>query len=240
LQFSLIDVVFAPFLERIATSMPYWRGIQVRGADRWPALNAWFDALDSRPSYQALKSDDFTIAHNLELQVGPINASEDGSFYRALVDGTYGSWDLPLKPETTAWGTDDGTGQGGAKEEAAQFLIEHRDKNVELAIKGLGDGEDYRAAVDTGFRLVAQALLNGVENLDVPRYLPKEVATAAAFFRDRVAVPRDLTYPAARQLRAHLQWLANNAGEDLIGKKRDAKLSAGKVIVHMLRCFLSD
>lgn len=33
------------------------------------------------------------------------------------------------------------------------------------------------------------------------------VAASAAYLRDRVGVPRDLKLPAARQLRAHLNWL---------------------------------
>ena len=33
------------------------------------------------------------------------------------------------------------------------------------------------------------------------------VAPSAMYIRDRVGVPRDLPLPAARQLRAHLNWL---------------------------------
>jgi hypothetical protein len=33
------------------------------------------------------------------------------------------------------------------------------------------------------------------------------VVASAAYLRDRVGVPRDLKLPAARQLRAHLNWL---------------------------------
>lgn len=211
-QFSLVDALYAPFLERIAASVPYWPGIQVRGAARWPNINSWYDAMDSRPSYLAIKSDDFGITHNLEPQIGPCKSAQAGASYRALVDGKDGSWALPLKPEATAWGFDDGTGSSGAKEEAAQSLTENHTAIVGFALRGVRDGEKYRAAVDLGFRHVAGALLFGTHTQQIPEDLPKEVAIAAAYLRDRVGVPRDLTYPAARQLRAHLQWLVKQSG----------------------------
>ncbi len=33
-------------------------------------------------------------------------------------------------------------------------------------------------------------------------------AASARYLQDRVGVPRDMRFPAARQLRAHLTWLA--------------------------------
>lgn len=36
------------------------------------------------------------------------------------------------------------------------------------------------------------------------------VVASAAYLRDRVGVPRDLKLPAARQLRAHLNWLIDS------------------------------
>lgn len=70
-----------------------------------------------------------------------------------------------------------------------------------------------------GLRHVAQALLDGPDaaaktlhagmgsaaNGSAMRGAP--VCASAAYLRDRVGVPRDLPLPAARQLRAHLNWL---------------------------------
>lgn len=211
-EFSLIDAVYAPFLERIAASMPYWPGLVVRGNDRWPAVNRWYDAMDSRPAYQAIKSDDFYIVHNLEPQIGACRSEPQGAAWRAHIDGTQGSWQLPLKPEVTAWGADDGTGDGGAREEAAQCFIKNHEAVVGFALRGVkdDDGTGRNAeAVDLGFRYVAKALLLGTDRVPLPATFPRKdaVAGAAQFLMNKVGVPRDLTYPAARQLRAHLLWL---------------------------------
>ena len=71
-------------------------------------------------------------------------------------------------------------------------------------------------------RHVAHALLEGVDgkqaqaavaltaspDKDNGRGLPGgPCADSARYLRDRVGVPRDLPFPAARQLRAHLNWL---------------------------------
>jgi len=90
---------------------------------------------------------------------------------------------------------------------------------VGFALRGVRDGDKYREDVDLAFHLVANALLFGVENenenvLGSVRF-PPQVAVAAAYLRDRVGVPRDLSYPAARQLRAHLNWLIRSLGSDL-------------------------
>lgn len=58
--FSLVDLTYVPHLERMAASTAYWKGLQLRGNPRWPAINRWFEALELRPTYMATKSDFYT------------------------------------------------------------------------------------------------------------------------------------------------------------------------------------
>ena len=70
-----------------------------------------------------------------------------------------------------------------------------------------------------GMRHVAEALLIGPDQASQTLRQGQQAAAgddalsgqpvcaAAAYLRDRVGVPRDLPLPAARQLRAHLNWL---------------------------------
>lgn len=58
--FSLVDLTYVPHLERMAASTAYWKGLHIRGNERWPSINRWFEALEMRPSYMAGKSDFYT------------------------------------------------------------------------------------------------------------------------------------------------------------------------------------
>lgn len=69
--------------------------------------------------------------------------------------------------------------------------------------------------VPAGLRFVAGALLKGPEATSVSvsdsgDFDGGAVVDSAAYLRDRVGVPRDLPFPAARQLRAHLNWLIDS------------------------------
>lgn len=50
------------------TSSP--EGFVVRGEGRFPNLERWFDALETRPSYLGIKSDYYTHCHDLPPQLG--------------------------------------------------------------------------------------------------------------------------------------------------------------------------
>merc|ERR1712137_1407900 len=70
-------------------------------------------------------------------------------------------------------------------------------------------------AADLAFRYVARALVDGVEELQKsPEALAQgavdpKAAYSLRWTRDRICVPRDMSFSAARQLRAHLNWAAD-------------------------------
>ena len=75
---SLVDITFAPFLERIAASLLYYKAFRVRGGGAFPRLDAWFAAMASRPTFAAIQSDYYTHAHDLPPQLGGERAGRAG------------------------------------------------------------------------------------------------------------------------------------------------------------------
>lgn len=65
----------------------------------------------------------------------------------------------------------------------------------------------------TCLQLISTALLSGNSQELNPVITQKDARTirdlcvSLGYLRDRIGVPRDMSYPAARQLRAHLNWL---------------------------------
>lgn len=70
---------------------------------------------------------------------------------------------------------------------------------------------------------VAAALLDDYTKVPIPTFSAAAAASSAekqsskepvlkslAYLRDRIGVPRDMSYPAARQLRAHLNWIMDH------------------------------
>lgn len=231
--------MFAPFLERMAASCAYYKGLTLRRNAEWPRIEEWFTAMEGRPSYRHIQSDFYTHVHDLPPQVGScqnVKGSEARRQYAALIDGDApGAWSLPLP-------SDDGslveplTGlaqpEGEARREAAERLLANREAIVRFSARGLGRSgfppvsaelsdpnaqpdEASMPLVDTALRHVVDSLLEGPEAAQARLsngLPPREVAVCLGYLRDRISVPRDMGYPAARALRAHLNWAIEATG----------------------------
>jgi len=203
--FTLADCVFASSLERIAASILFYKGLKIRGTERWSKVEAWFREMEKRDSYLASRSDYHTHVHDLPPQIGGCLASGTPEQLAAAaeIDGTDGrSWNLPLPP-LTADSLEPGSENPVLDRlEAANALV----KCHEGILKSSKGGAEAEAA----FQIVAQALVEGYEaNALKGGEIEKSAAKSLRWTRDRICVPRDMSFAAARQLRAHLNWAAD-------------------------------
>mmetsp|Transcript_74049 Transcript_74049/g.160176 ORF Transcript_74049/g.160176 Transcript_74049/m.160176 type:complete len:449 (-) Transcript_74049:142-1488(-) len=207
-ELLLPDIAFVSTLDQIAASVLYYKGIRVKGG-HWPHINAWFAAMDGVESYRASEGDFHTHAHDLPPQIGGCIASqmEEQRAIAAEIDGIAGSWSLPLPP-LTAESLEPGRESPTDELEAAHALV-HCHRGI---LKSTGVGE----AADLLYRYVAAALIDAAEEPQktprrpVPECADPEAAAAALrWTRDRISVPRDMSFPAARKLRAYLNWAAD-------------------------------
>jgi len=236
---SIVDLQYISHVERMLASCLYWKGMQLRGTERWPRLEKWIDSFEQRPSYQATKSDYFTHVRDIPPQYGPgyaDNGEEVEAATRAI-GGQEGSWQLPLELRSPGalepLSPHMDQGDEAARQEAACKLLRNLDAVVRFCCRGAGSpgakqftapladpyakpNMDWAPEVDVMLRHVAAALLAG-DALEPARQdmLANDVQGGAdsqqlvkclAYLRERVGVPRDMSFPAAMQLRAHLNW----------------------------------
>eukprot|EP00889_Picochlorum_renovo_P000556 jgi/Picre1/27586/NNA_000551.t1 len=195
-SFSLVDIIFAPFLERIVASIPYYKGVVVRGSGRWQNLERWFDAMETRPAYMAFKSDFYTHCHDLPPQLGGCASTPEAKEFQEKIDGLDGkSWCRVTWSETV----------------------------LPLADPTAIPNMEYEEQVDAALRHVAHVMLTGmveqgqhdgtgISTMPSGKGVvdARGVPPSLAYLRDRVGVPRDMPLPAARQLRAHLNWMIDH------------------------------
>ena len=185
-EFSTVDVIFTPYVERMNASLYYYKGYSLREEN--PHLSAWFDAMETRSTYRGTQSDFHTHVHDLPPQMGGCysNGEPQALANQELVDR--GDWfKLPdvtyPEPETS-------------RTEALQRVIKHRDSllNANPADRQLFD-EALRCALTN---MMTEQTCTPPSGSDV----------ALRYLRDRINVPRDMSIYAAKRLRTALEQTA--------------------------------
>jgi glutathione S-transferase len=191
-EFGTADVIFTPYVERMNASLYYYKGYSLREEN--PRLNAWFAAMESRPTYRGTQSDFHTHAHDLPPQMGGCweNGQPQMQLNKTRVD--QGPWtELPdvtyLEPETS-------------RMEALQRVIKHHANIIRT-----NPAEDN--LVDQALRCALTTMMTG--EICTP---PPGADRALRYVRDRISVPRDMSIYAAKRLRQALESTAALAGND--------------------------
>lgn len=189
-DFSVVDVVFTPYVERMNASLYYYKGYSLREEN--PRLSAWFDAMESRLTYRGTQSDFHTHAHDLPPQMGGCYANNNPQTKANQAQVDHGPWfGLPdvayPEPETT-------------RAEALQRVIKHR-TNI-IRVNPVDD-----AVFDEALRCALTHMMTG--ELCPP---PPESDIGLRYLRDRINVPRDMSIYAAKRLREALEKTASLAG----------------------------
>lgn len=192
-QFSTVDVIFTPYVERMNASLYYYKGYSLREEN--PRFSDWFDAMESRPTYRGTQSDFHTHVHDLPPQMGGCweNGEPQMQINKARVD--QGPWEgLPdvtyPEPETS-------------RAEALHRVIKHRANIIRV-----------NPADDTLMDLALRcALTNLMTGEACPP--PPGADVALRYLRDRINVPRDMSIYAGKRLRAALETTAALVGDRL-------------------------
>jgi glutathione S-transferase len=192
-DFSMADVIFIPYVERMLASLYYYKGFNMKEAS--PAIARWFAALETRETYRGTQSDAHTHCHDLPPQMGGCyeNGEADQQVTKRSVDE--GPWDA--LPDCSYAQPQD------AVEEALAQTLKHKD-NI-IAANCVKD----KAKVE---QALLCALTTLVQPQDACPVTDADMAIALIYIRDRVNVPRDMSIWAARRMRTALAQSAAAAG----------------------------
>jgi glutathione S-transferase len=190
-EFSTADVVFVPYVERMHASLYYYKGYSLRTDN--PGLGAWFDGLESRPTYRGTQSDFHTHVHDLPPQMGGCYENDLPQTRRHQAQVDFGPWfGLPdvayPEPETS-------------RAEALARMLKHRDNILRV-------NPTAKEIMDPALRCALTYLITG--EACVP---PAGSDLGLRYLRDRISVPRDMSIYAAKRLRTALEATAALVGE---------------------------
>jgi glutathione S-transferase len=190
-EFGIVDVIFTPYVERMNASLYYYKGYSLRTNNS--RFAAWFEAMESRPTYRGTQSDFHTHVHDLPPQMGGCWANDDPQTKLNQAQVDYGPW-FGLPDVTYPEPAD-------SRIEALHRVIKHHANLIQV-------NPAEAPLFDPALRCALTCLITG--EVCVP---PSGSELALRYLRDRISVPRDMSIYAAKRLREALESTAALAGD---------------------------
>ncbi|MEM1367062.1 MAG: glutathione S-transferase family protein [Cyanobacteria bacterium P01_H01_bin.15] len=189
-EFSIADLVFIPYVERMNASLFYYKGYSLREDN--PGFKAWFDGLETRATYRGTQSDFHTHVHDLPPQMGGCWENKEPQTKENQKRVDQGPW---LGLPDVAYPEPD-----SSKIEALARVLKHRANIIRV-------NPTQDLVFDEALRCALTYLMT--DNLCTP---PKDTDVGLRYLRDRINVPRDMSIYAAKRLRTALEETAALVG----------------------------
>lgn len=223
-EFSEVDLIFTPYIERMLASLYAYKGFNMRDEKRFPHLVEWFAAMETRSTYRGTQSDFHTHVHDLPPQMGgcyattTVDAQQQQQCMNLVNNGPY--FDVPdvAREELAASNANGSSSSSGVFSscyslEALYRVVRHKDTLIQV------NPDTDKSRLDVALRCVLTNLavtaaaanptsaqdilmLTDGKKICVP---PAGSSTGLRYLRDRVSVPRDMSIFAAKHLRSNLE-----------------------------------
>lgn len=201
---GFVDILFAGFLERIRSSVAYWRNLDIELGR--PKLAAWFAAMEAWTPFANHRSDDKTHILCLPPQFGPVKFLKERTDISTMIDRRRALHVL-----------NDGPEGANSRLTAAAAMVRNADLIVKDAMKGSKGGMSEEQYMDAAFRIIVSVLMDParLEEAEkcllavVPASSRKVVAEGMRFERERCCTPRDMPVLAMHQFAGAMNWGAS-------------------------------
>ncbi len=204
---SFIDILYAPILMRISSTLKYFRNMDP--AEGRPNLANWYSAMYSWEPSRKLMSDDISYALSIPPQIGPVRFLPNRTEVSTNIDKARSKHML-----------NDGDEKKADRLEAAERFLNNFEAVFKDACKGAQTVDISKSAVELAFRAVAGVLVdpNTLEKLEAG--LKEEiveddrqaVCAALRFMRGRACTPRDMTVDGLVQFCGAINWCIRTLG----------------------------
>lgn len=204
-DFSAIDIIFIPYLERMNASLYAYKGFDIR--ESFPVIDRWFSALETRVTYLGTQSDFHTHVHDLPPQMGGCYSNGTIVQRQCMERVNKGPW----------FGLPDTKGKEGDDVvlEAIHRVVKHRENVMKTNV------EEDKNLLDIALRctlttMYLQSTARSQEDLCICAPPPGS-ALGLKYLRGHISVPRDMSIYAAKHLRSCLQLVSSydSVGRDV-------------------------